>query len=127
MATVTLTFPNPLNTSLQVGDTAYYSAVTQPSGAISPTYGQWNTSTQASIVEIGEVTSIVQATNTVVCDTDLLTSNIPTTSHYIFFSKDNKANLSSILGYYAEVKLSNNSTTESELHSVASDIFESSK
>ena len=24
MATLTLTFPNPLNTSLQIGDTAYY-------------------------------------------------------------------------------------------------------
>jgi hypothetical protein len=41
--------------------------------------------------------------------------------------KDNKANLSSLLGYYAEVKFKNTSTTDAELFSVGMDIFESSK
>ena len=64
---------------------------------------------------------------TITVTTSLTTANLPTTSHYIFFSKDNKANLSTILGYYAEVKLANNSTAESELFSIGCDFFESSK
>ena len=43
------------------------------------------------------------------------------------FSKDNKANLSSLLGYYAETKFVNNSTEEAELFSVGTEVFESSK
>jgi hypothetical protein len=43
------------------------------------------------------------------------------------FSKDNKANLSSLLGYYAEVEFKNNSTDEAELFSIGSEVFESSK
>ena len=42
-------------------------------------------------------------------------------------SKDNKVNLASLLGYYASVKLRNNSTTKAEMYSVACDINESSK
>ena len=45
----------------------------------------------------------------------------------ILFSKDNKANLSSIDGYYAEVKMKNDDTVASELYAVGSEIFESSK
>ena len=43
------------------------------------------------------------------------------------FSKDNKANLSNVLGYYAEVKFVNNSPDEAELFSVGSEIYGSSK
>jgi hypothetical protein len=43
------------------------------------------------------------------------------------FSKDNKANMSSILGYYAEIEFKNNSKTEAELFSVGTEVFESSK
>ena len=43
------------------------------------------------------------------------------------FSKDNKANMSSILGYYAEVEFKNNSKVEAELFSVGTEVFESSK
>ena len=52
---------------------------------------------------------------------------LPTINDFIFFSKDNKANLSSMLGYFASVEFKNNSTTEGELFSVGCDIFESSK
>jgi IS1 family transposase len=44
-----------------------------------------------------------------------------------FFSKDNKANLSSLVGYFAEVEMKNESTSEVELYQVGSDIAESSK
>jgi hypothetical protein len=52
---------------------------------------------------------------------------ICTTGSYIMFSKDNKANMSSILGYYASVELRNSSQIKSELFNVGADFFESSK
>jgi hypothetical protein len=46
---------------------------------------------------------------------------------FIMFSKDNKVNLNSILGYYASVELRNNSTEEAEIFNVGARFFESSK
>ena len=51
----------------------------------------------------------------------------PTISDFIMFSKDNKANLSSLLGYYSLLKLRNNSIEKSEIFSVGTDWVESSK
>ena len=51
----------------------------------------------------------------------------PAIGDFIMFSKDNKANLSSLLGYYAEIQFVNNSSTEAELFSVGEDVFISSK
>ena len=43
------------------------------------------------------------------------------------FSKDNKANLSSLLGYFALVDVRNNSTERAEMFGIAADFVESSK
>ena len=43
------------------------------------------------------------------------------------FSKDPIVNNSSLLGYYAEVKLSNDSTEKAELFALGSEITQSSK
>ena len=120
MPTITLAFTNAINTSVQIGDTAYYTLA--PS-----TVGGFQTSTQSNIVEIGSVTSINNTTNTIVCDTTLPYADRPTTSSFILFSKDNKANMSSILGYYASVEYRNSSQIKSELFNVGTDFFESSK
>ena len=103
MATLTLTFSSGLNTDVQVGDTAYYVATTT-SGT-----GGFTSSADNSIVEIGTVASTNFSTN-VMTITTTLPDNEVTTSHFILFSKDNAINMSSILGYYAEVKMVNNST-----------------
>ena len=55
------------------------------------------------------------------------TEEICTQGSYIMFSKDNKANMSSMLGYYASVEYRNNSTTKAELFNVGAEVFESSK
>ena len=52
---------------------------------------------------------------------------IPSTHSFIMFSKDNRANLGDVRGYYAEVELRNSSKTEAELFSVAMEVSESSK
>tara|TARA_R100000544_G_scaffold22054_1_gene10949 strand:- start:10969 stop:11310 length:342 start_codon:yes stop_codon:yes gene_type:complete len=110
----TLTFSQPLNVSCQIGDTAYY-VPTSSSGGFS-------TATQANIVEIGIITNIVGLVVTIA--NNLVT--VPSNS-FIFFSKDNKANLSSLLGYYAELKMKNSGTVYAELFGVGADTFESSK
>ena len=113
-ATTVLTFTNPLNVSCQVGDTAYYVSTT--------TSGGFNINS-ASVVEIGIISNI---NGLVVTVDDSQVASVPSGA-FILFSKDNKANLSSLLGYYAEVKLVNNSTDVAELFSVGVDQFESSK
>ena len=123
MPQITLTFPTTvdLNVSCQVGDTAYYSPTTTIAG--------FDTSAQSDIVEIGTILSITLTSGqwVLVCDTTLTSSQLPTTSDFISFSKDNTVNLTSVLGYYAETKFVNSSLIKSELYSVGCDFFESSK
>ena len=126
MATVTLTFANKINESAQVGDTAYY-VKTSSQGGFTTSLNVSTPTTENVYVNIGTIKSIAAGRLSMVCNTSLTTGQIPTTSHFIFFSKDNIANMSTALGYYAEVKLKNNSTTEAELFSIGCDIFESSK
>jgi hypothetical protein len=120
---VTLSFAAPLNASCQVGDTAYY-VETTPDGGFTKNSG--------SIIEIGQIREITPFNGSVAlvkCITYLpSTGGLANDEEpFILFSKDNKANLSSVLGYYADVKMVNNSTTEAELFSVGVDYFESSK
>ena len=114
MPSITLTFAKSLNTSIQVGDTAYYCPPTA------------NECTQASIVLIGSVNSVNRVTNVIVCTITAGTTN-PGTSDFILFSKDAVANISSLKGYFAEATFRNNSTSYAELFSVGADTHESSK
>ena len=121
MAKVTLTFNAPLNASCQVGDIAYHVA-RQDVGEFSTNNGD--------IIEIGQIRQIDDrdsSTPVVICYSTMAGDINADNNVFILFSKDNKVNLSSILGYYAEVKLVNNSTTQAELFSVGVDMFESSK
>ena len=53
--------------------------------------------------------------------------SLPTANDFISFAKNNKVNMSSLLGYYAGVNFVNNSTEKVELFSVGSEVSESSK
>ena len=46
---------------------------------------------------------------------------------FIMFSKDNKANMANMLGYYASVEYRNNSTDKAELFATGIEVHESSK
>ena len=122
MALVTLEFTQPLNVSCQVGDTAYYVSTT--------TDGGFNVAS-SSIVEIGTIIQIQDqlATPTLTVRTSDTLAGFPETlnNQFIFFSKDNKVNLTSILGYFASVKFKNNSTSKAEMFSIGCEITESSK
>ena len=122
MAAVTLTFSAPLNVSCQVGDTAYY-VNTSPDGGFS-------TNGSNDVVEIGQIRQITNgqtSTPTIICESDIAYNLVNGVTSFILFSKNNKVNLSSVLGYYAEAKFVNNSKTESEIFSAAMDVFDSSK
>jgi len=116
MAILNFTFPDPLNISLQVGDIAYYVNTTSSSAF---------TINSSSVIKIGPILSASQIGFS--CNTSLVPGDYPTSSDYIFFTKDNKANLSSVLGYYARVNIRNNSKSEAEIFQISADYFESSK
>ena len=108
MDSITLTFPNPLNVSVQIGDTAYYT--NDVNGEI--------------IALIGSITAITNYSIT--CD--IAPSAIrPDINSFIMFSKTANVNTSGLKGYYAEMQFKNNSEAEAELFSVGTEIFESSK
>ena len=201
MPTISITFNNPLNTSLQIGDTVYY----VPTNSI----GNFDTAQQPNMIEIGQVTniinpggpaitysttvpgnytstgnsmlrfnnplpspsdiqigmlmsSVVLAPNTIVTawnsqigDVSFSPPSItpvpsgtafnfstPTEIHifnsvnpiptpnpgdFIMFAKDRVANTSGIIGYYADIKLINNSTNKAEMFAISSGVIESSK
>ena len=121
MPAITLTFNNPLNTSVQVGDVAYYANTTK--------VGVHHEENLSNVISLGPITGIVQwnGTNSFITSNMPINTPFPAQGSFIMFSKDNKANMSSILGYYAEVEFKNNSKTEAELFSVGTEVFESSK
>ena len=115
---LTLVFPS-LNYSLQLGDTVYYTNYVPIGG-----FAVGN----SNITELGPVVNITVTPEASVILVDMDPSVTPPTSNsFILFSKDNKANLSSIAGYYGEVQFKNNSKKKAELFAVACEISESSK
>ena len=117
MATITLNFPNHINISAQVGDTAYYVPTATSSDF---------TVNSSNVTRIGVITQINDVINFIKCDTLLPATDWPSANDFIFFSKDNKANMTSLLGYYAEVSFHNNSKKPAELYSIGSNVSISS-
>ena len=104
--TITMTFTNDINTSLQIIDIVYH----QKNDGTLQTVGKCTATTAKTLTcEIPEA------------------QIRPTSSQMILFSKNNRANLSSVNGYYAEVKMRNDDSDAVELYAVGSEIFESSK
>lgn len=110
MDSITFTFPEPIQVSVQIGDTAYFT----------------NDVNGVVLNLIGNITAIDKATNSLTCEI-APTAVRPTTSSFILFSKTNEANISSLTGYYLYSQFRNNSTKYAELFSIGSEVFESSK
>lgn len=145
MANLNITFQYDLNTSLQIGDTMYYlnmetpHVLTDNEYALNTTTGAFTENqsgnptqkygNQNSMVEMGTIVTITanaDGSSTINCVIDNLSVR-PTTASYFLFGKDNRANMSSLAGYYAEVEFINDSTEYAEIYSVGSEIVESSK
>ena len=104
-----------LNVSLQVGDTAYFVS--------NANINALDFSTD-SPTKIGPISGIGEDSITV-NDADVIA--VPEQGDFIMFSKDKLANNTSLIGYYAEVKLKNNSEAKAELFALSSEIAQSSK
>tara|TARA_R100000231_G_scaffold15243_1_gene16241 strand:+ start:1170 stop:1592 length:423 start_codon:yes stop_codon:yes gene_type:complete len=140
MPLIVLRFNRPLNVSVQVNDVAYFSNPDQVGVAGNPQGGPWAGTTtphlkndQNEIIKIGTITNIQEVNNI-----SLLTCDMPQNlfnqyfadlrpNSFIMFSKDNKANMANMLGYYASVEYRNNSTDKAELFATGVDVHESSK
>jgi len=97
------------NPSLQIKDKAYYTTPNANGFSAAPTL-------------IGEITSIVG--NKIEIQNNI---SSPSQNDFIMFSKNTAVNNSSLLGYYAEVKLTNSRTDKIELFSIGAEVVESSK
>ena len=115
MGVITLTFQAPLNESLQIGDMVYYTPTSTVGGFL----------TGGIKIQMGTVVTI-PSRFIITCNIDDNTPR-PSAEDFILFSKDNQANMASMLGYYADLTLINNSTTHAELFTVGSEFSESSK
>jgi hypothetical protein len=113
MDIITLTFPNPINVSVQIGDIAYFT-------------NSQNVYEGELLKKIGKVTDINQGLNQIKAEI-APSQERPTANSFILFTKDNTSNLGSVLGYFARLQFRNGSIEESEIFSVGSEVFESSK
>lgn len=106
-----------INTSAQVGDAVYYTS----NGIVS---GGFDAAPLASTTRLGYMSNIQN--NIIEVDSTYATNPMQN-GDYVSFAKEKKINTSSLVGYYASVKLVNNSTDKAELFSIGSEISESSK
>ena len=117
---ITINFISGINNdSLQIGDMAYF---VDPSPL-----GGFNQSVDVPTL-IGSIEAItgtsIDVDETIQVVTPFL---LPGPNDFIMFAKDTSINLSGLVGYYAEVKINNNSTDKAEMFSIASEITISSK
>tara|TARA_B100001093_G_C26596482_1_gene913956 strand:- start:296 stop:664 length:369 start_codon:yes stop_codon:yes gene_type:complete len=120
---IKLTFDQELNISLSIGDIVWYTPVTIAGG--------YDVSDKSSIIKLGEVESVNRNNKIVLVKKPhdpLGYAGISLSQNdFVMFSKPNSFNTSSIKGYYAKVRLDNDSTEKIELFAVSSEISESSK
>lgn len=115
------------NVSLQIGDIAYFAEVSEISavGVSATSAGPRSGITYSNdFTIIGEITDINLVQGVITIEDEL---NIPSDGDFLMFSKSKAANNTSLLGYYAEVKMNNNSEEAAELFSLSSEIAISSK
>ena len=122
MAIFTLSFPS-LNVSIQKTDIVYACFIVDDQAGINhPT-----AAVDTKPFPIGVVDAVNHATGVVSVDDAGYTYPTLTSSHYFFFSKDRRANMSGILGYYALVEYRNNSKKQVEMFATGTEFSISSK
>ena len=117
MPLINLQFPNLINVSVQVGDIVYFTPVS--------INGVHNTA--GTIIELGVIQIINGNILTVFYVGGTPAQQLPIAGEFIMFAKDRRANMSSLLGYYAKFRIRNNSQDKAEMYSISVDVTESSK
>ena len=116
---IILTFNEQLNISLQKGDTIWYLKTNAVGG--------YDVAKSSFAKKLGVVKEINNQNNEIVVDSDINDPTLNLQDIFVMFSKDSIANKSSLIGYYAEVFLENNSKEKIELFAVNSEVAQSSK
>tara|TARA_R100001015_G_C4632430_1_gene195968 strand:+ start:206 stop:556 length:351 start_codon:yes stop_codon:yes gene_type:complete len=114
---IQITFSEPLNVSLAIGDQVHHTTVAL-SGGYSLGY---------NYKYLGDVVKIEGQVVFLKNNITLTPPVINLSGEYFMFTKPNKVNLTNLTGYFAELKFVNNDTKKAELFSVGSEIVESSK
>ena len=110
------------NASLQIGDSAYFVDSVNSMGD----FGEGTNSLGGNDPKlIGVITS--KGASSITIESPSCGPTEPPDNAFIMFQKDRSVNNTSLLGYYAEVKLINNSTEKAELFALSSEITASSK
>ena len=112
---------NENNVSVQVGDEAWY-VFTKNTESTIHSSDVSGTDPSGDPIRIGTITEI--GAGYIMVDTYF---NTPPPNSFLMFKKSSMVNDTSLLGYYAEVKLSNNSSEKAELFALNSEITASSK
>ena len=109
------------NVSLQVGDGAYYIPMDTSFTTLNETYNYGNP------IFIGVIFGV--GADFIVLDNSTLSQDAAnvTPQDFIMFSKNKTVNNTSMLGYFAEVRLRNNSTHAAEMFALSSEVTASSK
>jgi|TARA_R110000824_G_scaffold112767_5_gene262113 hypothetical protein len=129
---ITLQFINDVdNDSLQIGDMIYFQTPT--------TLGGFDQQLNAPIF-VGPVVDIFNAVGVSISSQDwnppmfsMEVDNInpggtiPSVNDFIMFNKECSINMSGLVGYFAEVKIKNNSREKAEIFCLSSEITQSSK
>ena len=127
MSLLKIQFANPINVSVQANknakdtdpkgaDIAYFTSTTELGGF----------DTSSNLTEIGPIVSIDRNNNTITVWYSSLNS-IPKPTDFIMFAKNRIVNMGSVLGYYARLRVRNNSTERAEMYNLSVDVTESSK
>ena len=125
MPTLEINFPNEVNTSAQIGDEVYW--------IIPNANGEFDWANLSNINNVGYPISGISPSGsgdgfiTIDYPQNTTILNPPPQGAFIMFGKDNRVNMSSLIGYYAEVEFKNESTDDIELFSISSEVSESSK
>ena len=107
-----ITFDNPINPSVQVGDAVYVSDILTGGITSEPVFA-------ALAIEVGS--------GYIWIDKDPIVAPVITSGQYILFSKNISVNESSLKGYYADVTFENSSNKKTELFAISSEVVPSSK
>ena len=117
-----ITLDTPIdNMSLGIGDKVYYTNAMVEWDS-DPGFSDSGIQVNNSPSFIGKVTNITE--DSITLDSNV---NLPPIGSFLMFEKDVSVNKSGLKGYYAQVKLKNNSLNPIELFSISSEVTESSK
>ena len=123
-----LILSHPIDSQVGVGDIVWYipsALLSTPDGSLIYDVKVGDLNNVTKFGNIQSISGLYQNPSVVVTYDDNI--SIPAVTDYIFFSKDERVNKSDIKGYYASVKLKNNSKEKAELFALSANIEESSK